>query len=40
MDTLHKDVLDHLAKGQLLDEDMKILEQAARDISKKYEEKK
>jgi len=40
METLHNDVLDHLGKGQLADEDLKILEQAARDVSKKYEEKK
>ena len=40
METMHKDVLNNLGKGLLPDEDIKVLEQAAKDISKKYEEKK
>jgi len=36
----HAAILDHLRSGQLLDEDLKVLEQVARDLSKKYEEKK
>jgi len=40
METLHRDVLDHLKSGQLLDEDVKTMEQVARDIAKRFEEKK
>ena len=40
METMHKDVLDNLGKGLLLDTDLKVLEQAAKEISTKYEEKK
>ena len=40
METMHKDVLDNLGKGLLLDEDTKVMEQAALEISKKYEDKK
>ena len=40
METMHKGVLDNLGKGLLPDEDLKILEQTARDVSKKYEDKK
>ena len=40
METMHNDVLDNLGKGLLKDEDLKVLEQAAKDVSKKYEEKK
>jgi len=40
IETMHKEVLDNLGKGLLLDADLKVLEQAAKDVSKKYEEKK
>ena len=40
METMHKNVLDNLGKGLLLDEDTKVMEQAALEISKKYEDKK
>ena len=40
METMHKEVLDNLGKGLLVDADLKVLEQAAKDVSKKYEEKK
>jgi hypothetical protein len=33
-------VLANLKEGKFLDEDVKILEQAAKEISAKYEEKK
>ena len=36
----HKEVLKNLQEGKLLDEDVKILEQAASEISRKYETKK
>jgi F-type H+-transporting ATPase subunit alpha len=36
----HKEVLKNLQEGKLLDEDVKILEQAASEISKKFESKK
>ena len=39
LETMHKEVLDNLGKGLLLDQDLKVLEQAAKDVSKKYEEK-
>jgi F-type H+/Na+-transporting ATPase subunit alpha len=38
--THHKDVLKNLREGNLLDEDVKVMEQAAKEISAKYEEKK
>jgi F-type H+/Na+-transporting ATPase subunit alpha len=40
METHHRKVLDNLRSGQLLDEDVKIMEQVAREISSKFEEKK
>jgi F-type H+-transporting ATPase subunit alpha len=40
LEVSHKDVLKNLQEGKLLDEDVKILEQAASEISKKYESKK
>ena len=40
MDENHQAVLDNLKAGKLLDEDLKIMEQTAKDLSKKYEEKK
>ncbi|MCX6246420.1 MAG: F0F1 ATP synthase subunit alpha [Bacteroidetes bacterium] len=40
MESSHKEVLKNLQEGKLLDEDVKILEQAASEISKKYEAKK
>jgi F-type H+-transporting ATPase subunit alpha len=40
METHHRNVLDNLRAGQLLDEDIKTMEQVAKDISKKFEEKK
>jgi F-type H+-transporting ATPase subunit alpha len=40
MEVSHKDVLKNLQEGKLLDEDVKILEQAATEISRKYESKK
>jgi hypothetical protein len=40
MEVSHKEVLKNLQEGKLLDEDVKILEQAASEISKKYESKK
>jgi F-type H+-transporting ATPase subunit alpha len=40
MENHHRNVLDNLRAGQLLDEDIKTMEQAAKDISKKFEEKK
>jgi F-type H+-transporting ATPase subunit alpha len=40
MEVSHKEVLKNLQEGKLLDEDVKILEQAASEISKKYELKK
>ncbi len=40
METHHRNVLDNLRAGQLLDEDIKTMEQAAKDISKKFEDKK
>ena len=40
LEVSHKEVLKNLQEGKLLDEDVKILEQAASEISKKYESKK
>jgi F-type H+-transporting ATPase subunit alpha len=40
METKHKEVLANLKAGKLLDEDVTVLEQTAKDISAKYEEKK
>ncbi len=40
LEVSHKDVLKNLQEGKLLDEDVKILEQAASELSKKYETKK
>jgi F-type H+-transporting ATPase subunit alpha len=36
----HQAVLDNLKAGKLLDEDLKTMEQVAKELSKKYEEKK
>jgi F-type H+-transporting ATPase subunit alpha len=40
MEEKHQGVLDNLKAGKLLDEDLKTMEQVAKDLSKKYEEKK
>ena len=40
LETHQHQVLDNLRAGQLLDEDVKTMEQVAKDISKKFEEKK
>jgi len=40
MEVNHQNVLNNLKAGKLLDEDLKTMEQVARDLSKKYEEKK
>ncbi|MCX6244470.1 MAG: F0F1 ATP synthase subunit alpha [Bacteroidetes bacterium] len=40
MEARHKEVLRNLREGKLLDEDVKIMEQMAAEISRKYEEKK
>jgi F-type H+-transporting ATPase subunit alpha len=40
MEVSHPEVLNNLKDGKLLDEDVKVLEQAAAEISKKYETKK
>jgi F-type H+/Na+-transporting ATPase subunit alpha len=40
MMTSHKNVLQNLKEGKFLDEDAKVMEQAAKDVSAKYEEKK
>jgi len=40
MEVNHHQVLDNLKAGKLLDEDLKTMEQVAKDLSKKYEEKK
>ena len=40
MEVNHQQVLDNLKAGKLLDEDLKTMEQVAKDLSKKYEEKK
>ena len=39
LETKHKDVLNNLKAGKLLDEDVKVLESVAADISHKYEKK-
>jgi F-type H+/Na+-transporting ATPase subunit alpha len=39
LETKHKDVLENLKAGKLLDEDVKVLESVAEDISHKYEKK-
>jgi len=39
MEVSHQEVLKNLQDGKLLDEDVKILEQAAMEISKKFETK-
>ncbi|MEI7981301.1 MAG: F0F1 ATP synthase subunit alpha [Bacteroidota bacterium] len=40
MENRHPDVLKNLKSGQLLDEDVKTMEQVCKEISNKYEEKK
>jgi len=40
METKHAMVLENLRSGKLLDEDIAIMEQTAKELSKKYEEKK
>jgi len=40
MEVQHADVLANLKAGKLLDEDLKTLEKAATELSRKYEEKK
>jgi F-type H+-transporting ATPase subunit alpha len=40
LEVSHKETLKNLQEGKLLDEDVKILEQAASEISRKYETKK
>jgi F-type H+-transporting ATPase subunit alpha len=40
MEVNHQVVLDNLKAGKLLDEDLKVMEQVAKELSKKYEEKK
>jgi F-type H+-transporting ATPase subunit alpha len=40
METKHKEVLANLKEGKLLDEDVTILEQTAKEISAKYADKK
>jgi hypothetical protein len=40
MEVSHKEVLKNLQEGKLPDEDVKTLEQAAVEISRKYEAKK
>jgi F-type H+-transporting ATPase subunit alpha len=40
METNHQPVLSNLKAGKLVDDDLMIMEQAAKDLSKKYEEKK
>lgn len=40
MEEKHPDVLSNLKAGKLLDEDLAVLEKAARELSLKYEEKK
>ena len=40
MELKHQAVLDNLKAGKLLDEDLKTIEEVARELSKKYEEKK
>jgi F-type H+-transporting ATPase subunit alpha len=40
MELNHQEVLDNLRNGKLLDEDLKTMEQVAKELSRKYEEKK
>jgi F-type H+/Na+-transporting ATPase subunit alpha len=40
MELKHAGVLKNLREGKLLDEDVKVMEQTAAEVSKKYEEKK
>jgi F-type H+-transporting ATPase subunit alpha len=40
MEVKHSDVLANLKAGKLLDEDLKKMEEVAKELSKKYEEKK
>ncbi len=40
MEVNHQVVLDNLKAGKLLDEDLKTMEEVAKELSKKYEEKK
>jgi F-type H+/Na+-transporting ATPase subunit alpha len=40
MEIKHKNVLQDLREGRLLDEDIKVMEQMAAEVSKKYEERK
>jgi len=40
MEENHRALLDNLKAGKLLDEDLKTMENVARELSKKYEEKK
>jgi len=39
LETKHKDLLNNLKEGKLLDEDMKTLEKVAAEISRKYQKK-
>jgi F-type H+-transporting ATPase subunit alpha len=36
LDTHHREVLNNLKAGKLLDDDLKIMEQAARDVAAQY----
>ncbi len=40
MEISHQSVLNNLKAGKLLDEDLKVMEEVAKELSKKYEEKK
>jgi F-type H+-transporting ATPase subunit alpha len=40
MELSHKNILQNLKEGKLPDEDVKVMEQVAKEISAKYEEKK
>jgi F-type H+-transporting ATPase subunit alpha len=40
MEVSHQAVLDNLKAGKLVDEDLKTMEKAARELARKYEEKK
>jgi F-type H+-transporting ATPase subunit alpha len=40
MELSYKNILQNLKEGKLLDEDVKVMEQVAKEISAKYEEKK
>ena len=39
MEMAHSDVLKNLKEGKFLDEDIKLMEQVAKDIAARYEEK-